>query len=109
VWTLPGSLLWVPLAFHAFVGSEILYLAFERSRGHRDGFDGFDIYFHILFLSLPLSVAFAIGWAALAVLKRRVAAADPDPQYRGARVGLSVANVAAPVALYVGLKCALWA
>ena len=106
VWSAPGAFLWVPVLVHVVIGIEIAQLALDRARGMRDGFDGFDPTWHILLISVPVASAVAVGWAVMALLKRKV---NPHTQTRGSPgcVRLGLLAVFGPALLFLALRGAL--
>jgi len=100
MWTLPGVLLWIPIAVHVFVGADILLIAFDRIRGHHDGFDFVEALAYIVFISVPVAAVVGIGWFLMAILKRKVSPHAPSKDSRGCRV-LGVLAVSGPLILFV--------
>jgi len=106
VWSTPGAFLWLPVLVHAAIGAEIALLAFDRARGMYDGFDGFDVFWHILFFSVPVAAVVGGGWLLMAILRHKVNAQSQSKGGRGC-ILLGVIGVLGPILLYGALRGAL--
>ena len=105
MWSLPGSLMWLPTAVNALIAAEILELSMERFRGAGNTAQGeIGPFMHIIAISAPIAIAVLVGWAILAVMRAKIPA-DRDAKNQRGVMALAIINVLAPVVLWFGLVC----
>ena len=104
MWSFPGSLMWLPTAVNLVIAAEILQLRWERFGGGGNTAQAeLGPFMHIAAISTPIAIAILLGWSILAVLRANVSHGHQPPSHPGIAV-LAVANLAAPVLLWLALS-----
>jgi hypothetical protein len=92
-----------------FLLAEIAHLAWQRQVGGYNTAQGdFAIAMHIMAASVPISGVLLVGLAMFAVMRKKVPPGSEAPRGTGSLM-LVLANIAAPVLLFFGLKWSTWA